>query len=397
MISALATVEGLLLPRMLSLEQSNPALGKQQRQLLRSSLSQFQLGTLALHATWMASHPITKTEWVLALGETHHQQFRTQAIGQRNRQGVVPVSYGLLANHDAHPAPWYWDVVRLLTSIQLCLPKRLSKTTIGQAVLSDYIRVMRALANDDDQVERIDYLSLPEELKKQIDVDAQAKKQRTWETRLVRGKRLRLGKNVVSDKGNKTALTALFCDLLPKNMLLLDVAFCPQTDDVTTLGQRRWWIVCHEINTVNPLNHNRVRIGQIVERRSSRLAHALPFHPLSDVIKASAFISHFGHDPIQNSFAAASGLLMSHSVCHARQAVDLTLLDDGDAIRLGRLWGQLIAMHHAQGLRTLGCDLPQIADRLANQAKVHGHLVINLANEQSRWYDQAYRLYLTKS
>jgi hypothetical protein len=288
-------------------------------------------------------------------------------------------------------------VVRLLTSIQLCLPKRLSKTIIGQAVLSDYIRVMRALANDDDQVERIDYLSLPEELKKLIDIDAQTKKQRAWETNLVRGKHLRLGKNVVADKINHTALTAIFRDLLPENIKLLDLAFCPQTDDVTTLGQRRWWILCNETNTVNSLNHNRVRLGQIVERRGSHLAHALPSHPLSKVIKAPTFSDQVSHDPLHNSLATASGLLMSQSVCHARQAVDLTLLDDGDAIRLGRLWGQLIAMHHAQGLRSLGCDLPQIADRLANQAKVNGHLVINLANEQSRWYDQAYRLYLTKS
>jgi len=396
MNSALAAVEGLLLPRMLSLDQSNPTHGKQQRQLLRSSLSQFQLGTLALHATWMASHPLAKAEWVLALGETHHQQFRTQAIGLRNPQGLVPVSYGLLANHDAHPAPWHWDVVRLLTSIHLSLPKR-SRTSIGQAVLSDYIRVMLALVNDDDQVERLDYLSLPEELKKQIEVDVQTKKQRVWQTNLVRGKRLRLGASVIADKENNAALTEILRAVLPKNIALLDLACCPHTDDVTTLGQRRWWILCHELNNVNPINDNRIRLGQIVERRSSRLAHVLPLHPLSALMGTPSDVANLSRDPIHNSFAVASDLLMSHSVCHARQAINLTTLDDGDAIRLGRLWGQLLAMHHAHGLRTLGCALSQVADRLADQATLHGHMILELAEEQSRWYQQAYRLYLTKS
>jgi hypothetical protein len=394
MITARATVEGLLLPWLRSWEQSSPQLAKQQHQGLRNSLVDFQLGTLALHAAWMADHPLPEAAWVLAMGETHHQQFRTQAIGPRNRQGVIPVSYGLIANHDAHPAPWHWDVVRLVTSVQLALTKRAAEP-VGQAIISDYIRVMKALAQDDNQVERIDYLSLPEQLKQRLDVDVLAKKQRTWLARLVRGKRLRLGSEVIADVPNRAVLTERIQSLLAKNLTLLDMAACPNYDDFTTLGQRRWWMLCQEFA---PDGNHILRLGHIVERRTSHLANYLPLNPTFALSGTTTACLNLGHDPLHQLFPVSSGSLMMHSICHARQIVDLTTMDNGDAIRLGRLWGQLLAMYHIQGLRALGnADLAPQAERLANQASTHGRHILQCADEQTSWYQQVYRLFLNKT
>jgi hypothetical protein len=394
MNSALAVVEGLLLPWMSSLAQSDPVLGKRHRQLLRHSVSQFNLGTLALHASWMVSHPLPKAEWVFALGETHHQQFRTQAIGPRNRLGVIPVSFGVPTGHDAHPAPWHWDVVRLLTSVALSLPKSTPAMTktMGQAVISDYIRVMRALANDDDQVERLDYLSLPEDIKRQIDGDVLAKTQQAWQKQFVRGKHLRLGPNLRADTVQGAVIAKRLGELLANKFTVSDVATRCGADELTTIGQQRWLVLCHERQ---PSDEMAIRLGQVIEGRPSRLAQVLPRHPFSLTAGVQPYVPNLSHDPLLRTFPVASGSLMAHTDSHVGNPVKLHALDQGDWLRLGRLWGQLLAMHHAQGLRTIGSPLSSVAHRLAQQASAFGQSVLELASEQTNWYQRVYRRYLT--
>ncbi len=390
-----ALVEGLLLPWVDSLTQHQPAVAVQVRANLLKSPSNFHYQTLGLHAAWMSAHALPDVAWVYALGETHHDHFRTLAIGKRHRDGDVPITFGIISEHDAHPAPWHWDFIRLLSSVLLTLPQLSEEKflKIGQSVLSDYERVMSAIARDDDQVERMDYLGLPEALKKIIEADAESTVIRAFYTQSVRGKHLRLKSHIVSDTTARTQLLPRISDMLPKHMTAIDIAGCTFTDDCSSLGQKRWLVL---ISEVDRSTQTHLRLGQLVETRPSRLSGTIGTNPFTVLHSDPQLKQTVFDDPIQRTIPIPSGSLALSTFCHTRKTIDLSKLDTGDFIRLARQWGQIIATHHVRGLRQCGLAVANLAHQLAHESHHYSSTVISLAHDQARWYRKAYKQFLNK-
>ena len=109
-------VDLLLLPSLEALRQIDPSAAvERQRQMVKKS-TDFVRGSLVLHVAWLAAHPLPDAPWVWSIGDAHCGNFATLATGPLNRAGISPVTYGVADVDDEHPAPWHWDLVRLLAS-----------------------------------------------------------------------------------------------------------------------------------------------------------------------------------------------------------------------------------------------------------------------------------------
>jgi hypothetical protein len=384
-----SVVEPLLAARRTMLAHHSPLQARQFDSNLRSSASQFSYHTLDLFTWWMAQQPpllAKKAEWVWARGEAHHAHVCTLANGKRNRFGDCPIYLGWRHDDDRHHAPWYWDIVRLLSSVQLTCPTLSPSAwqTITQALCADYVRILSAIADGDEHAERFDFHGLPEVAKQLWHDDGDEKVQQRWWKKFVRGKQLIRRANLRRDDATKTWLANHFS----AHGQVLDCLRCDEALETTSLGQASWLVLFREAQNKAP--HDTLRLGTLHARRPSHLAHLLCTHDLTPSLQR---VTLSERDPYAHDVAVAGGTLRFGSWDHTRKSIALNALDAGDFIRLARYWGQLIACAHGDGLRP---DCPANTRRLRTliaQVTSHQRALIELSQELTVWYQQAYRTF----
>jgi hypothetical protein len=388
-------VAALLLSSLKGLAAASPRAAKERHQAMGRDPSSFVRGCLLLHAAWLADHPLPEAPWVWSVGDAHAGNFATLANGPLGRLGYSPVTYGVADVDDEHPAPWHWDLVRLLASLAVAVPDLTMRTfpELALGCLADYLRVMLAAADDDEHASRIDFHGLPEALKTAIERDAQEQHRTGHLRRLVAGRRLRPGEESARDPAMRTlllpAVRAALGERAPgRDWEVLDLAR-RTAGGLGSLGRRRWWVLARERDRAGDWSP---RLLELKERRPSALAAFLPVHPFAP-LPDTRWTLPMGGDPWQRIVPLGAGEALLRTRCHARTVLDPATLDAGDRLRLVRLWGQLLAVAHLTSAAGIGQPARGVAAVIANHAHAHAATVGMLAWELARWTRDAHRAF----
>lgn len=390
-------VEFLLLPSLAALAQVDPAAASDRRRRMGKSAGNFVRGSLVLHAAWLAAHPLPDAPWVWSIGDAHCGNLATLATGPLNKLGVSPVTYGFSDVDDEHPAPWHWDLVRLLASAGVVLDDdtgRRRLTDLVRLCLADYVRVLSAAMDGDEHAERLDFHGLPEALKAAINDDAEPARLREHRKRHVLRAGLRSGDDCAVDVAAKRLLLPAVERVLggappARSWRVLDLARRTASGGLASLGRRRWWVLAQEQDrdgTWVP------RVLELKERRPSVLSAILPAQPFTPATTGT-WTFPMGGDRWQRAVPIGVGDALLRSRCQARTVLDLSQLDDGDRIRLARLWGQLLAVAHLTSARGLGMSDRRLAASLVVHAAKHEAEVAELAWDLVRWTRDAWRAF----
>jgi hypothetical protein len=401
MPKAVDLVESLLLPSLTALREVDPAAAAERRRRMGRTVADFVRGSLVLHAAWLAAHPLPGAPWVWSIGDAHCGNLATLATGPLNRQGVSPVTYGFSDVDDEHPAPWHWDLVRLLASAGIVLGdgigrKRLEE--LARLCLADYVRVLTAACDDDGHAERLDFHGLPEALKTTIGHDAEPAHLAAYRRQRILRAGLRAGEDCVVDSAAKRlllpavehALTAL-----PpvREWRLVDLARRTASGGLASLGRRRWWVLAQERDRDGGWVP---RVLELKERRPSVLSAILPAQPFAPATTAPWTLP-MGGDRWQRTVQLGTGDALLRTRCHTRTVLDLAGLDSGDRIRLARLWGQLLAVAHLTSARGLGLAPGRVAAALVVHAGRHGDEVAEMIWDLVRWTRNAWLVFRARA
>jgi Uncharacterized protein conserved in bacteria (DUF2252) len=391
-------VNSLLLPALHALEQVSPSAAKERRRRMGKDAATFVRGSLMLHAAWLAAHPLPDAPWVWAVGDAHAGNLATLATGPLNRDGVSPVIYGIADIDDEHPSPWHWDVVRLLASLGVALGKdgtgHKHLTRLGHTLLADYVRVMTAAMDDDEHAERLDFHGLPEALKSAINADAEPAQLLAHRRALIAGQKLRPGPSCVSDLAAKRLLlpaveAALTAAAPTKSWRVLDLANRISGGGLASLGRRRWWVLAQELDREGAWVP---RLLELKERRPSVLSAILPAQPFAPHT-TKQWTLPMGGDRWQCCVPLGFGDALLRTRCQARTVLVPTDLDEGDLVRLVRLWGQLLAVAHLTSARGLGLPAKRLAAAIVTDAKRQREAVVEQAWTLVEWTREAYRAF----
>jgi hypothetical protein len=389
-------VDSLLLPALHALEQVSASAAAERRQRMAKDPATFVRGSLMLHAAWLAAHPLPDAPWVWAVGDAHVGNLATLATGPLNRDGVSPVTYGIADIDDEHPSPWHWDVVRLLASLGVALGKdgtgHKHLVRLANTLLTDYVRVMNAAMDDDEHAERLDFHGLPEALKLAINEDAEPDCLAKHRRALIAGTKLRPGPSCVVDADAKGLLlpaveTALTKAAPTKKWRLLDLAQRISGGGLASLGRRRWWVLAQEQDRAGAWIP---RLLELKERRPSVLSAILPAQPFAPHT-THPWTLPMGGDRWQRCVPLGFGDALLRTRCQARTAINPAELDDGDLIRLVRVWGQLLAVAHLTSARGLGLPAKRLAAAVVVHAKRQGDAVAEQAWKLVGWTRDAYQ------
>src|SRR3954468_13993427 len=122
MISPSALVAVLLAPELDALACLDAPAAERRRRAMARDAATFARGSLALHLHWLLAEVPPTGAWVWSVGDAHQGNFATLATAAPGRHGVVPVVFGCSDVDDEHPAPWPWDLLRLLASVKSARP-----------------------------------------------------------------------------------------------------------------------------------------------------------------------------------------------------------------------------------------------------------------------------------
>lgn len=389
----------LLLPSLQALRAVDPAAATERQRRMTKKPTDFVRGSLVLHAAWLAAHPLPDAPWVWSVGDAHSGNLATLATGPLNRAGLSPVTYGVADVDDEHPAPWHWDLVRLLASAGLALGEdgvgRRRFTELARCCLADYVRVLTAATDDDEHAERMDFHGLPEALKAVINDDADPGRLAAHRRRHIAGRRLRPAGDCAADAAAKRlllpAITQALSSLPPTSAewRVLDLARRTVSGGLASLGRRRWWVLAEERDREGAWVP---RLLELKERRPSVLSAILPAQPFAPATTAPWTLP-MGGDRWQRAVPIGVGDALLRSRCQARTVIDPGALDAGDRIRLMRLWGQVLAVAHLTSARGLGLPAERQAAAVVAHAAKHQDEVADLAWELVRWTREAYRAF----
>ena len=333
------------------------------KRMSRSS-EDFVRGALPLVVPWLTSEIGASGPWVWSIGDAHQANFATLAVGRMDRDGIVPVTFGVADVDDEGPAPWNWDLLRLLSSVAVVLPglKRTLFSELCLVTLEAYRECMTRFAEGDALAARIDANGLPEGLKTLLlDGSGEALHKR-YMASLVSGSglsaRLTRTPEIVEDEAGLRALRAAWSEQhgIPEHTVL-DGARRLKPGGLSSLGRRRWWLLLRESTPVP-----RLRLLEIKERSPSTLSRVIPVSPFAPWMRANHPVpvcSTMGGDPFQRVLRLATGEYLTRTRCHTRAVIALDTLDNGDRRRLGHLYGQLLATFHWQGLSQLTTDITE--------------------------------------
>jgi hypothetical protein len=383
-------VDAALRPELAALASVDPdAASRRVRAMTRSSLAFFR-GAQPLCAAWLVRKAGLDGTWAWSMGDAHHGNFATLAVGRPDPDGIVPVTYDLIDVDDEHPAPWRWDFIRLFASVALAMPRQKGSefTALVATALEGYAR---ALEDNGDAI--IDLADLPEALKDLIGEDSGAPPARAFLASRIVGEgddaRLRLDAEVTKDLSARAYfLPALASALGDDGRLTITDVARRATSGVASLGRRRWYASARERHGARA---QRLRLIEIKERPPSALAHLLqvtPFAPAPG--PAGRLTVSMGGDPYQRILHAPAGTYLVRSRCHCRKTLDPAKLDPGDLSRLVRLWGCLLANFHLRGLRALRADVPTRANDIATEASAARKDIARLAWEHAAFAEKSY-------
>ena len=399
MPNATTLIESLLLPSLNGLSAVNPAAAVERRQRMAHDPSTFVRGSLILHVAWLAAHPLAKAPWVWSIGDAHQGNFATLATGPLNRFGVSLVTYGIADVDDEHPAPWHWDVVRLLASMAVALPKLKPKDFIAlaQSGIADYAQVMKAATIDDEHAERLDFHGLPEALKVEIESDSDESTLEKHRAKHIDGKYLRASSTCVADAAARKLIlpaveAALQSHSPSKKLQVLDFTLRTSSGGLASLGRRRWWVLARERNRDGDWVP---RILELKECRPSVLSAILPAQPFTPAT-TGRWTLPMGGDPWQRYVPIGVGHALLRTRCQARTVLNLSTLDAGDRLRLVRLWGQILATAHLTSARGLSLPVHEMAQSVGDHASEHAAQTCVLAWELAEWTRNAYKIFATK-
>lgn len=392
-------VDLLLLPSLEALREIDPAAAAERKRRMAKTPADFVRGSLILHTAWLAAHPLPDAPWVWSIGDAHAGNFATLATGPLNRAGISPVTYGVADVDDEHPAPWHWDLVRLLASAGLTLRDdgvgRRRFIELARGCVADYVRVLTAATDDDEHIERVDFHGLPEALKAAINEDADPECLAEHRRRHLNGQRLRADAECVVDAAAKRLLLPAITKALiaapptTAEWRVLDLAHRSASGGLASLGRRRWWVLAQERNRDGAWVP---RLLELKERRPSVLSAILPAQPFTPMT-TTFWTLPMGGDRWQCAVPIGVGDALLRSRCQARTVLDPADLDAGDRIRLARLWGHLVAVAHLTSARGLGLSAKHQAATVVVNAQKHGQDVADLAWELVRWTRDAYRAF----
>ncbi len=382
----------LALAELRMLHAVDPQAATRKAQRMCRSDADFMRGALPLIVPWLADAmgpgDPAGGPWTWSVGDAHQGNFSTLAVGKMDRDGVVPVTFGVADVDDEGPAPWSWDLARLLSSIAISTPtlKRSAFDELCTVTLKTYAEMMRRLSEGDTLATRLDANGLPEAVKTLIAEGSTEAQHKRFIASMISGAglraRLKRGVDVIDDAVSEPALKMAWSRLagLPAHTVL-DLARRLNPGGLSSLGRRRWWLLIRETNPVP-----RLRLIELKERAPSALTRVLPASPFVPWVAESApatqpVCSTMGGDPFQRVLRTAAGDCLARTRCHTRATLDIATLDGGDRRRLGHLYAQLLATFHWQGLAQLTPDAQARCAAIADAADGNQRLVAKRASQ----------------
>jgi len=355
MAKAQNDLDTLFLPELSVLAALNPAAHARKLKKLRSGVTVFNRGALAIAVTWMVREVGVADAWVWAVGDPHHGNIATLAVGPADRAGLVRPTYGIADIDDEHPAPWRWDLLRSLSSVALSRPDLRGKTLkeLGADLARTYSTTLDRLAGGDDLAERIDWNGLPEGVKALIEVASAERAHKRFIATLATGQgataRFRRGEDLQDDPVAKGFFTRAIAAGAWPDHRLLDVVRRTEPAGISSLGRRRWFLLVRE-----PGPPARLRVVEAKERVPSVLSRVLPCCPFPPGTVGGRITVAMGRDPFHRVVEGPASNYLLRTRCHARDQLDLVVCDPGDLRRLMHVHGQLLAAFHWRGLAELG-------------------------------------------
>lgn len=404
MPSATAWNALVLEPELAALAAEAPDAARERRQRMAGTAGDFVRGSLGLAVRWLALNPLADAPWVWSAGDAHQGNFATLATGRADRHGIVPVTYDVSDVDDEHPAPWWWDHARLLSSLPSAVPGLGRRGLVEFAVplLGEYRRTLARVADGDDLALRLDLHGLPDALRRLIeDESADGLAERHLAGFVAHGgERLRRGE--LADDDDKAAaaiIPAITAALASRSDVarttVLDLARRITGGGLASLGRRRWWVLVREENR---RGLRRLRLLELKERRPSTLAGVLPVQPFAPrKATMQGLTVAMGGDPCQRSVRLGASELLLRTRCHTRTVLSVAALDAGDRRRLAATWGQLLATFHVGGWTLLGRDAADKATAVAADAERRGGLVLVRAIDLARLLASAHASFATSA
>lgn len=375
-MSASALNASILEPELAALAAVAPTAAAKRRTNMAADPYAFYRGSLAIQARHLAAIDGFSGPWVWAVGDAHADNFSTLAVARPNRAradparpdpaGVIPVIYTVNDGDEEHPAPWRWDLLRLLASVAVARGEddRDHLLAWAKRLALGWGEVLRRLADGDAVAHalRIYPQDLPKPVQELIDDALKPKRAAKHLQKYLSSDALVRDGEHADDPG---CLSFARHHLAP----LLEVAWPgSQLRDLTTrptggmasLGLRRWLVLA--------TTPSGPRIVELKERRPSRLAALLtvtPFTPQATTAAAPATVV-LGGDPFHLVLAAPVNPLLVRTRCHARDRVEIDTVPGKYLDDLFRLWGMLLAGFHWRGLDVIGAATTARAATLAD-------------------------------
>lgn len=362
-----AAIEHIAMAELRMLHAVDPTAAARKALRMCRSEGDFVRGALPLLVPWLAEMAGPGSQggapFVWSVGDAHQGNFSSLAVGKMDRDGVVPVTFGISDVDDEGPAPWSWDLLRLLSSIKIAIPgiKRSAFDEICAVTLETYAEMMQRFGEGDLLANRIDANGLPEAVKVLIADGSGEARHKRFVAAMVSGAglkaKLKRGLDVIDDPLSEPALRLAWSRLAGQPAhTVLDVARRLNPGGLSSLGRRRWWLLVRETKPVP-----RLRLIELKERAPSVLTRVMPVSPFVPWIAPGAaapqpVCSTMGGDPFQRVLRTAAGDCLARTRCHTRSTLVLDDLDTGDRRRLGHLYAQLLATFHWQGLSQLTHD-----------------------------------------
>jgi hypothetical protein len=357
MSQARREVDTLLLPELSVLAALHPEAHARKVKKLRSGLTVFNRGALAIAVTWLVREIGVGDAWVWAVGDPHHGNVATLAVGPADRTGLVRPTYSIADIDDEHPAPWRWDLLRALSSVALTRSDLKGKDLkeLGADLVRTYGTTLDRLAGGDALAERVDWNGLPEGVQVLLATASAEAAHKRFVATLASGRglgaRLRRDHDHQDDEAARGFFTrAIAAGTWPKHRLLDVVRRC-EPAGISSLGRRRWLMLVRE-----PGPPARLRVVEAKERVPSILARVLPCCPFPPGTVGGRITVPMGRDPFHRVVEGPASNYLLRTRCHARDQLDLATCDAGDLRRLMHLHGQLVATFHWQGLSALGAQ-----------------------------------------
>lgn len=328
--------------------------------------------------------------WVFSPGDPTAHAFATRAVSRLEQDGSPGLVYDLAEGDEEHPAPWLWDLVRLLASLALARPDQKGSTfaTLVARACDGYLR---ALEEDAETAPAAD--ALPPVLEELLTRDRQPGMLRGYIATQVQGDgdeaRLRTGEEASRDLTARAFFLPALTTLYPDAMRITPVD-CVRLSDGPTPGRRRWRALVRE----RPGRTDRLRLLEIRERTPSGLAQVLthvPLPPTAGAAQPATVV--LGQDPLQRLLQGPARSYTIRAACHAGRRLDPATLSEADTALLARWWGLLLGQCHLRGARALRLDVPLRAQAIATELASARSDIARWAWEHARTMEKAHAVF----